>query len=298
MGKIKFFIDYFKFLKNPIHVLKFKFGFSNSCFVKLKKTNHEIQLFSEFALNKLMRSINSIDDEKVDEFLDYISEIDKNNKYVTIGGVNFYNVYNSDFKEKYPFEYSICNEEYFLGDDWDMINVSGRSVIDIGGNDGDTALYFAKRGAKVIGFEPVKYLYDLAIRNISINSELSNNITFINKAVGAKKGKLDIIGTVEDYVDGDVNSYEIDVITIEDVLKDYDIIPDILKMDCEGCEFGIIENSDLTMFNEIVFEHHTMLTGKDYNILINKLKNNNFKIKTYPISTQDFDDVGLIYAYK
>ena len=127
---------------------------------------------------------------------------------------------------------------------------------------------------------------------------MSKNIVFINKAVGAKQGKLDIIDTVEDYVNDDVNSYEIEVITIEDVLNDYEVTPDILKMDCEGCEFGIIENSDLTMFNEIVFEHHTMLMGKDYNILINKLKSNNFKIKTYPISTQNFEDVGLIYAYK
>lgn len=298
MGKIKFFMDYFKFLKNPIPVLRFKLGLSNSCFVKVKKTDYEIQLTSEFALNKLMGSIQGIADEKLDEFLDYIVEIDKNNKFVTIGGVKFLNVFNSDFKQEYPFEYSICNEEYFLGDDWDMIDVSGRTVIDIGGNDADTALYFAKRGAKVLGFEPVKHLYDLAIKNISINPELSKNIVFINKAVGAKQGKLDIIDTVEDYVNDDVNSYEIEVITIEDVLNDYEVTPDILKMDCEGCEFGIIENSDLTMFNEIVFEHHTMLMGKDYNILINKLKSNNFKIKTYPISTQNFEDVGLIYAYK
>lgn len=298
MGKIKFFVDYFKFLKNPISALKFKLGLTDTYVVKLKKTNHEIQLNSEFALNKLMITIKLIAIDKIDEFLDYISEIDEDKEYVTIGGIKFINVFNSEFKKNSSFNYVICNEEYFLGDEWDMVNFLGRTVIDIGGNDGDTSLYFAKRGAKVIGFEPVKHLYDLAIENISLNNDLKENIIFINKAVGGKNGKLNIIDTVEDYIDESSNSYEVEVITITDILNDYDIVPDILKMDCEGCEFEIIENEDLSMFNDIIFEHHTMLTGKDYNILINKLKDDNFQIKTYPITNQKFDDVGLIYAYK
>ena len=52
------------------------------------------------------------------------------------------------------------------------------------------------------------------------------------------------------------------------------------------------------MFNEIIFEHHSYIVGKDYNLLIDKLKEENFKIKTFNSTTDNFDDVGMIYAYK
>ena len=42
------------------------------------------------------------------------------------------------------------------------------------------------------------------------------------------------------------DKYYVGVITIDDILEDYDIQPDILKMDCEGCEFDIILNQDLS----------------------------------------------------
>ena len=71
-------------------------------------------------------------------------------------------------------------------------------------------------------------------------------------------------------------------------------------MDCEGCEFEIILNEDLTMFNEIVFEHHSKMVGKDYKPLIEKLEKEGFKINTYEVaaSKQSFDDIGIIHAYK
>ena len=90
------------------------------------------------------------------------------------------------------------------------------------------------------------------------------------------------------------------MITIKDILNDYDFSPDILKIDCEGCEFEIILNEDLSMFNDIIFEHHSELTGKDYKLLIHELKKQGFKINTYitHIATKSFDDVGIIHAFK
>ena len=75
-------------------------------------------------------------------------------------------------------------------------------------------------------------------------------------------------------------------------------MPDVLKMDCEGCEFEIILNEDLSMFNDIIFEHHAVLVGKDCNILIEKLEKENFKINIFTSVTDDFDEVGMIHAYK
>lgn len=70
-----------------------------------------------------------------------------------------------------------------------IIDYQDRYVIDIGGNIGDTALYFAKSGANVISFEPVKHLYELAVENVNLNPTLKDKITFVNKAIGGKKRK-------------------------------------------------------------------------------------------------------------
>ena len=71
-------------------------------------------------------------------------------------------------------------------------------------------------------------------------------------------------------------------------------------MDCEGCEFEIILNEDLSMFNDIIFEHHSEIVGKDHILLIEKLEKENFKINrrvTHSVGKK-FDKIGIIHAYK
>lgn len=297
--KVKYFMEYFKYLENPFSCLKFKFGFSDSCKVKVKNNDNELELNSVFSLDKLMGLMRYVSNNKLDEFLEYVKNIDDDYEVVIIGGIKYYNVFNSKFRKKHQQNYESCSEEYFFDVGWEMVNCSGRNVIDIGGNVGDSALFFAKNGAKVIGLEPVKHLYDLAIENINLNNDLKGNIEFVNKAAGIKRGKLDIIDSVGLYADQDSTSYVVDVITIPDIINNYNIKPDVLKMDCEGCEFDIIENEDLSMFKDIVFEHHSEMVGKDYNQLIDILKNQNFKIKTYRLhDLADFEVIGLIHAYK
>lgn len=299
MKKIKHFIEYFKYLDNPIEVLKFKFGFKPSCELIAKNSHQKIIINNETTLNEIMIKIKRISKEKTSEFLRYMEEIDKNMEYVTIGNIKYVNVRNSKFKENSSFEYAICTEEYFYDDEWNMVDFNGRHVIDIGGNNGDTSLYFAKKGAEVIGFEPVKHLYDLALENIDLNDDLKGRITFVNKGVGAKRGELQINAiSIKDYIDDD--NYKMEIITIKDILNNYNFTPDILKIDCEGCEFEIILNEDLTMFNDIIFEHHSKITGKDFRPLIEKLESDGFKIDTFPVvvSNLPFEDIGIIHAYK
>ena len=90
--------------------------------------------------------------------------------------------------------------------------------------------------------------------------------------------------------------YEVDIISLNDIIER--IEPNFLKMDCEGCEFEIIEHCDLSKFNEIIFEHHAKMVGKKYDLLTTKLKKEGFKIKTFKVFDKDFNDIGLIYCYK
>ncbi|MBQ6511874.1 FkbM family methyltransferase [Methanobrevibacter sp.] len=297
--KISYLIDYFKYLDNPIEALKFKFGLTKSCNIITKNSKKEITIHNEFTLNRLMRKIKYLSPDKTTEFLEYMEEIDEDSEYVVIGDIKYVNIFNSRFKEKSSFEYEICNEEYFSSDEWDMINFEGRHVIDIGGNIGDTSLYFAKRGANVIGFEPVKHLFDLALENIALNEDIKEKIIYVNKGVGAKRGTLKIdANSIKSYIGND--TYDMEIITIEDIFNNYEFTPDILKMDCEGCEFEIILNENLTMFNDIVFEHHSKIANKDYKPLITKLKEEGFVIDTYPVAASglNFEDIGIIHAYK
>ena len=299
MKKLKYFFEYFKYLKNPFTVLAFKFNFKKKCTVKLKNSNAKLNLTSVEALDQLMNAMPTVKNDKIDGLVKYIKDLDKDVEFVVIDNIKYHNTFNNNFKKEHNQNYGWILHEYFCEDDWNTIDFKNRFVIDIGANVADRTLYFAKHGAKVIGFEPVKHLYNLGLDNISLNPKLKENITFINKAVGGKKGTLSIenMNSTEEYINQN-DSYDIEVITINDILNDYNFTPDVLKIDCEGCEFEIILNEDLTMFNEIIFEHHSYIVGKDYNLLIDKLKEENFKIKTFNSTTDNFDDVGMIYAYK
>lgn len=300
MKKLNYLFDYFKFLKNPISALMFKFGFKKECEIKLKNSNVSVKLTSISSLNRLMIQLPITINKKYAELSKYIKDIDDDKEVVVIDDINYVNIYNKNFIKSNPNNYNICNEEYFSDDQWDMINFNNRHVIDIGANIGDTALYFAKENAKVIAFEPVKHLYELGLENISLNPTLKDKINLINKAVGGKRGKLTIGNeTTKTYINKN-DSYQIEVITVQDVLEEYEFPADILKMDCEGCEFEVIINEDLTMFNDIIFEHHSKQVGKDYKPLIKKLEDDGFKIDKYPVFTSklDFEDIGIIHAYK
>lgn len=246
-----------------------------------------------------MNSLPNVKKEKISDFLKYIKNIDDNEEYLNITDLKFINTYNSEFIKSHDNEYYCHLTEFFTDDVLNIINYQDRNVIDIGGNVGDTALLFAKFGANVISFEPVKHLYDLAVENVNLNPQFKDKIILVNKAIGGKKGKLQLDSTsVEEYAGSDDD--EMEVITMNDFFEEYDFAPDILKMDCEGCEFEIIENNDLTMFNEILFEHHGKIVNKDYNILVNELKKQGFNIEFYQSEGVDsvFEEQGMIYAYK
>ncbi len=297
--KIKYFFDYFKYLQTPFEALKFKFGFSKEYKVKLKNENHTITLYNVSSLNRLMGLVPKIKDESIVDFLNYIKTLDSDDDYFIINNIKFINIFSSNFIKTHHNNYYSHLTEFFTDDILNVINYSNRHVIDIGGNIGDTALFFANLGAEVISFEPVKHLHDLAVENVNLNDTLKNQITLVNKAIGKKRGTLSFDSTsVIEYVDNDTHKME--VITLNDLFEEFDFTPDILKMDCEGCEFEIIPNNDLSMFNEILFEHHSEIVKKDYHILVDELKKQGFKMKFYDMegSTLNFEQQGMIYAYK
>lgn len=286
--KIYHFYNYFKYLSNPLDCLLFKFNFKKNCAAELKKYNRKVEIKNISTLDKMMFILRSLDENKVDEFIEFINNFDTMGSNVLLNNIIIPKN-----------ELSNVFFEYFMPGYYDILELKNRVVIDIGANVADTSLFFAEMGAKeVYAFEPVKKLYDEGLKNIEANTNLSKKIHFFNKGVSCKKGKLNInFDSVSDYV-GKEDNYEVDVITLKNIIEDFNITPDILKIDCEGCEFDIIKHSDLSIFNEIIFEHHSILVGESYGILINILEKQGFKIKTFDVASFKFKEIGMVYAYK
>ncbi|MEM3860276.1 MAG: hypothetical protein QW478_12900, partial [Candidatus Micrarchaeaceae archaeon] len=75
----------------------------------------------------------------------------------------------SFFYENYNVKFDLKNTgglvETFFKDAYQFLKVEGKDVIDIGANIGDTAIYFAIKGArKVISLEPYPYTFAQAIK--------------------------------------------------------------------------------------------------------------------------------------
>ena len=167
--------------------------------------------------------------------------------------------------------------EIFSDKIYNIDKVSG-DVLDIGGNIGASAIYFAKKGAKkVILVEPLPNIVKVAKRNIDINN-LSEKIVIINAALGIKNSILDIPADidVEDsryFSTNSVDKYKdshltkVPVITMKDVFREINE-PYLLKMDCEGCEYDVIPYSyDLIKMFKIIFMELHGKKSKRFQIL-------------------------------
>jgi FkbM family methyltransferase len=177
-------------------------------------------------------------------------------------------------------------------------------IIDVGGEVGDSALYFAMKGAKkVIVIEPFPSNYEYLVKNI-ISNNFQDKITPINAMVGKEVKKTNIV-IPEEFIVRDAeesnSGYQIEMITLSKLIEDFKVKDALLKMDCEGCEYESILNENdetLKIFKRIELEYHY-----GYEKLKNKLEKCGFNVKyTKPKNVHNPDAsrpemvVGFIYA--
>ena len=141
----------------------------------------------------------------------------------------------------------------------------GDTVIDIGGHIGAFAIECAIRGdADVISFEPEPENFDILTRNIDAN-RLQGLVQVRNKAVSDKTGTMTLYidevnpgshSLSEKYVDHPgIEKIEVETVMLNDITGRMDKIK-YLKLDCEGAEYDILMNSDLSKVERIVAELH------------------------------------------
>jgi FkbM family methyltransferase len=141
-------------------------------------------------------------------------------------------------------------------------------VIDVGGFIGDFSLYAVKRlnARRVIVCEPSPRSWALLLQNIRSNG-FEKLIVPVNKAVTDGSDIMMNIDapdtsqcTVSAYFQSEQPAQSVPGISLEQLLRDYDVEKvDLLKIDCEGGEYSILESTPEEVFSRIqniVFEYH------------------------------------------
>lgn len=151
----------------------------------------------------------------------------------------------------------------FFRGEYSRANAAGKSVVDIGANIGDTALYFLANGAsRVLSFEPYPYAFRTARKNLEINGA-SGSAILVNAAVGGRPGHILLDPDAESYgrsaAASSKSGERVRMVTLKEIVDSYPVRDALLKLDCEGAEYEILLESDagtLRTFSEIILEYH------------------------------------------
>lgn len=134
-------------------------------------------------------------------------------------------------------------------------------VIQAGGFTGDTALYYASKGARVYSFEPDINSYNLALSNIRLNPSLSQQIVFENLAIG-DDGVVEFplneggSGSSSIYDSQAARRTKVKALSLTTILNEYNIeSPYLLDLDIKGAEFTVIRDKALRKFDKIRIEY-------------------------------------------
>ncbi|MEM3961364.1 MAG: FkbM family methyltransferase [Sulfolobales archaeon] len=160
-----------------------------------------------------------------------------------------------------------------------FINVKDAIIVDIGAYIGETALLFLSKGAsKIYALEPVDKHYHYMLRNIYRNKAV-NRVIALNYGAWYRETLLTV--DYETTGTGMHTSSEkliaIKVKSLGGILKEIyrrEGRIDLVKMDCEGCEYSLLNLSaeDLKLASQYIIEIHGVETP-----IIDKMSESGFK---------------------
>lgn len=174
-------------------------------------------------------------------------------------------------------------------------------VIDVGAHIGifsTFAAFYAKKGL-VYSFEPLKENFYLLEKNVKINK--LKNIKFFNKGLG-KKQKFVKLYIFENKASNSTKIFEnknnyvlICLVELKKIIDKINKKINLLKIDCEGCEYEVLFNLPSSYFekiDKIVLEFHDINKKYNYKTISAHLRKMNFKV----IIVKNF--YNMIYATK
>ena len=183
--------------------------------------------------------------------------------------------------------------EIFHYGEYEPLSVEGRVVVDVGAFVGDSAIYFALKGAKrVLAIEPHLGAFSEMLDNIKLNN-MENVIIPINAGLASKPGKVCV-----ENVDTSNCLNAVPAVTLSELIGRFGVDPNdaVIKMDCEGCEFDVILNDyeHVKLFREFIFEYHLNVAGTfTLNDLL-KMLNKDYKCRI----TRSGNIFGIIHCIR
>jgi len=201
------------------------------------------------------------------------------------------------FKHAYGTIIEIFEEDYYK-----FLNVQNKSVLDIGAFIGDSSIYFILKGAKkVYAIEPHPNAYKEMIENIKLNN-MEDKIIPINMGISYDNNYImiytkDMTLVAGSFFNSNNTGIKVPAGKLSDIIEKYNIDAQVLKMDCEGCEYDIIlkDYDTIKEFDEIGFEYHAYNTKIPVSKLLEKL-NKDFECKF--IRGRINKDLGIIYCIR
>lgn len=181
------------------------------------------------------------------------------------------------------------------------------NIVDIGANLGDFAVFAAltNPNSKIFACEPSVNTFRQLNENIYRNN-MTDRIVPIRKAIGGKRGRTKLYDSGSSGVRsvfktrGEKKFEIVQVFTLNDLFKKYRLKKcDFLKIDCEGGEYDILQNTKQNTFNkirQISLEFHEMLPGQDHRKLVVLLRNAGYKVNYGYHKIEN--TIGYIYAKK
>ena len=170
------------------------------------------------------------------------------------------------------------------------------TVIDIGANAGFFSAFAASRfpGAKVFSYEPIDVNFRQLLRNKSINENAG--ILCFPKAVCGDPGEIELNFDSNDsfttsasvFKESDTKNKTVSVpcVSLPEIFDEHNIERcDLLKIDCEGAEYGILYKCPIKYLHRVVQMAMEVHKGTEPNqnieSLANYLKSNNFETRRY-----------------
>ena len=162
-------------------------------------------------------------------------------------------------------------------------DLRGKKVIHAGAYVGETALYYARRGAYVYAFEPQRDCFEIALRNLELNPDLASRIVLRNWALG-NDGEIEFPDTKcnggASYFDDYRRRVRVRSVSVSTILKEFGISkPDVLDIDIKGSEFQLIKDEAIRAFDVVRIEYQTVISNKkigDVSYLLEKLREYGF----------------------
>ena len=177
--------------------------------------------------------------------------------------------------------YELMELDIFSQKLYSNLSVKNKTVIDVGGGVGDSALLYRALGAKkVIMIEPQPAFFESAKQNIELNKE-SQNIEIHNLVLSSTIGNYMIDYEQNDKIceinENKESGITIPKTTIDKFLSNYHEQNFVLKMDCESCEYDVLlptSEDTLRKFEHIFIEFHNGCLN-----ISQRLEKSGFKIK-------------------